>query len=488
MNESEHREFAWFEGLAMCLAAVGVQLSSEFIAGWGNFFYTPPDDTGRIVYVTALMAVLIFATGRVFDAITDPLVGMWSDRTRSRPGRWRIPPISGRRRPFIFWGSILMTITAVAFWHPPVPGTSWANCVYGTLIVCLHWGLFTVCAIPLKSLEPEIARSQRARVGLGIWVASGMITGLAISQILPGIIIDVFDPVETEGGMHSPAAIQRAALLLALISTALLQLPVWLVRERYTSGSSKPPLWNPLVQIREAMRNRPFFCYFMTFFCLNLGLLAVQRVLAHWAVLALNGDEGYVSLLMAPFMLTALLTLAAVPTLTRRIPLKWLMVVCVFIYATGLPMMYVIGRLPLPENLSAEPFLEHWMALLGTHDVVSAMKALLGAGLFAYCGVGQGLFYALLTPVMGEIVDYDELYSGKRREALYNGMWGIAIKGSQTLSIAVANFSMAFWGKSVASPWGVHYVGLIAGIFSLIGLVFALFYPVLQVTREDNTP
>jgi len=186
--------------------------------------------------------------------------------------------------------------------------------------------------------------------------------------------------------------------------------------------------------------------------------------------------------------LTALLTLAAMPSLARRIPLKWLMVSCVLFFATGLPMMYVIGRLPLPENLGPSPLLERWMALLGTHDTVSAVKALLGAVLFAYCGVGQGLFYALLTPVMGEIVDYDELRSGKRREALYNGMWGIAIKGSQTLSIAVANLSMAFWGKSVASPWGVHYVGLIAGIFGLIGMIFALFYPVLHVTREHDRP
>ena len=488
-DSASRKEFSWIEGLAICLGMIGVQLTSEVIAGWGNFFYTPPEGTGRIVFVTAGMAAIIFAAGRLFDAVTDPLIGMWSDRVRTQPGKRRFLRLAGRRRPFMFWGSVLMTITGIAFWYPPVPGTSWANCAYGTLIVCLHWGLFTICVVPLKSLEPEIARSQQARVRLGIWVGIGMITGLAVSQILPGIVIDALDPVEAGEGQHSPEAFQRAAMLFAFAALVLLQLPVWLVRERYETPQEKPPRVQLLGQLAGAFWNRPFFCYFMTFFSFSIGVLAVQRVVGHWAVLGLGGDEGYVSLLMAPFILTAYCSLALVPLITRRLEIKWLMCLCPIIYATGLPLMYFIARAEVDPSVLPAWLMDRWMPLLGTDDPVSAVKTLMGAGLFAYCGIAQGVFYAILTPLMGQIIDFDARRTGKRREALYSGLHGVAFKGSQTLSIVVANLSMAYWGKSVESPWGVYYVGLIAGVFGLVGLAFALAYPILPGGSEgDDAP
>ena len=127
MAQRTHKEFAWFEGLALCLAAVATQLSSEVMNQWGLYFYSPSEGVGRTVYVTISLVWLIFFIGTLWDAVTDPVIGGWSDRVRTRAGLFRFLCPSGRRRPFIFWGSILMTFTAVAFWYPPVDGTAAAR-------------------------------------------------------------------------------------------------------------------------------------------------------------------------------------------------------------------------------------------------------------------------------------------------------------------------------------------------------------------------
>ncbi|HEO70247.1 MAG TPA: hypothetical protein ENN80_03225, partial [Candidatus Hydrogenedentes bacterium] len=192
------REYKWTEGLAICLGMIGVQLATQVIAQWGPYFYSPSQGIGRTVYVNIALVGVLFFIGTVWDAITDPLVGIWSDRTRTRPGRLRLLPIRGRRRPFIFWGSIGLVVTSIAFWYPPIDATSKLNFAYGAVLLCLHWGVFTITVVPLTSLGPEIARSESARVNLGVWTAVGMICGLAMAIVLPGILIVQFDPARVD--------------------------------------------------------------------------------------------------------------------------------------------------------------------------------------------------------------------------------------------------------------------------------------------------
>lgn len=649
MGDAPRREFSFVEGAAICLAMIGIQLSSEVINQWGTYFYSPSVGVGRTVYVVVGLVGYIFIAGTVWDAMTGPIVGLWSDKTRTKPGWLRIVPIYGRRRPFIFWGSILMTFTAIAFWFPPVEGTSTANFVYGAAMLCLHWTMFGMALVPLNSLPMEIARSEAERVRLGTFIAIGMIVGLAMAVVLPGELITRLDPARIEEslavtlppdatseaadavaaalvprdapaapgdigraaeatgrptiafkgtligalrqahGMHGmrlalpddlrerctieetrfataavftgdaargrdaalvlgdmrrrlPALLHGAplpedappdlntfidenlelapraggfaiifyrdllgalafagmadlaaaqfpeaqrdavallhiegsfsaqgyrilAVVLALLSLLFLQLPVWLVRERYDSEAAPREDAAFLAGLKDVVRNRPFVVYFVAFFLFTMGFLAAQRVLPYWAELGLGGDEGTVTRLMLPFIVTALLSYAVIPALAARLHIKWMMFLAFLIIATGLPGMYLIARL----------------------DIGLGTKVALGAALFGYCGIGQGIMYVMTIPMMGEIIDYDERRSGRRREALYNGLSGVAWKSAMAGSIFLATQSMNLWGNSVRRFDGVLLVGPIAGLLALLGLVAILFYPRLN-KRDDAGP
>ncbi len=198
---SPDREFSWVEGLAICLAMIGVQLCSEVINQWGLYFYSPSGGVGRTIYVSVGLVGIIFICGTIVDAAGSPLIGMLSDKTPTRPGRLRLVPIPGRRLPYIFWGSLLMIVTMIGFWFPPVEGTSVLNLVYGTVLLCAHWVLFSLAVVPLNALGPEIARSERARVAIGTWTAVGLILGLALANALPGVLIAKLDPGRVEGSL-----------------------------------------------------------------------------------------------------------------------------------------------------------------------------------------------------------------------------------------------------------------------------------------------
>ncbi|MCX5768999.1 MAG: MFS transporter [Candidatus Hydrogenedentes bacterium] len=188
----------------------------------------------------------------------------------------------------------------------------------------------------------------------------------------------------------------------------------------------------------------------------------MQRVLPHWVRLGLNGSPKMVSVLMAPFIVMALVALSFMPALSKRVPIKWLFFTSLTIMAIGLPFMYPIAVMNVSTNA----------------------KIAMTVVLFSFCGIGQGMLYVLLTPLIGQIIDRDEAKTGERREAAYQALHGLNWKASQALAVLVAAQSMRLLGNSVERPWGVFLLGPLAGGFGLIGMVICWTYPVVRRKRR----
>ncbi len=476
MSDRATAEFTRREGLAFLVAMIGVQLSSELFAQWGTYFYSPSEGGGRVVYVSIATVALIFMAGRAFDVISDPAIGLWSDR--SAVGRRRRFAPAGRRRPFVFWGSILMTATGIAFWYPPVSGLSSLNLVWGTALMSLHWIFYTLAYIPLLALAPEIARSRSARVQLGTWIAVGMTLGLAAAVILPGALISLLDPARQAaagGGVsYSPVGYQRVAWLFALASLFCFQFLVWTVREREdqetrtagTSVSATPSMRD----LSEPLRQSTFRLYLAIFGFFYLGVLAMQRAAPYWAELGLGGDESTLTVLGIPYMATCLLAVLMFPMLAKRIDLKWLTVTSLVLVAVGLPLMYSIAVAPVANDT----------------------KLQLAVAVYLVKGVGLGFIYVLQTPLLGHVIDLDAECrpdGARRREGSFNALHAVMVKSVQILSIALATSLMAWLGNSAERPLGVFLVGPVGGLFCLVGILLALRYPRLgRATTERNGP
>jgi len=466
MEATTEKEFTKLEGFAFLVAMIGVQLASELFAQWGTYFYSPSGETGRIVYVSISVVAYIFMLGRIMDLATDPIIGLASDRSSFGGGRFRIPRIRGRRRPFIFWGSILMTFTGVAFWYPPVAEASVVNFIYGALLMSLHWVMYTLAYIPLLALAPEIARSHDARVKLGTWIAVGMVLGLVASALAPGILIDLLDPARsstTEDGqtVYSPVGYQRVAWIFAFITLACFQFFVWVVRERENErpSSKATPAWR---EMARAFEEPLFRKYFVIFFLFYMGLLANQRAIPFWVELGLQGNEATLSVLGIPFMITALLGALGCLWLCKRFEMKWLVVFALGTMAIGMPFMYVIAK------MEADP----------------SLKLILGSVVYGTKGIGLGMMYVLVTPLLGEIIDKSAEAFGERREAVFNAMHAVMVKAAQTLSILIAVTLMDRYGNSVSQPDGVFFVAPVSSLFCFVAMIFAARYPVVRSIHD----
>jgi Na+/melibiose symporter-like transporter len=112
------------------------------------FFYS------QVVGLDAWLAGIALTIGRLWDAISDPLMGAISDRTRSR---W------GRRRPYIVLGALPLALSYVALWVPPIGWSQGGLFVYLVATDIVFNTLVTVVVIPYTSLGAELTTDYHER-------------------------------------------------------------------------------------------------------------------------------------------------------------------------------------------------------------------------------------------------------------------------------------------------------------------------------------
>ena len=89
--------------------ALGASVLLQTILLWLVYFYAPPAGQGVALLPPTLVGFAL-AAGRVVNALSNPPVAYWSDRSRSR---W------GRRRPFITIGAPGLALCFALLWFPP---------------------------------------------------------------------------------------------------------------------------------------------------------------------------------------------------------------------------------------------------------------------------------------------------------------------------------------------------------------------------------
>lgn len=118
------------------------------------------------------MVGTILLVSRISDAITDPIVGSWSDRTRTR---W------GRRKPWILAGLPLLMLSVMMVFAPPGKVTP----LYAAVWLSLIFLAFTLVDLPYKAWGADLSRDYHGRNRVASWREGfGMVSGLLALVII----------------------------------------------------------------------------------------------------------------------------------------------------------------------------------------------------------------------------------------------------------------------------------------------------------------
>lgn len=382
------------------------------------YVYLPTFYADEIGLGLAVVGAVLFAT-RLLDAVTDPLIGMLSDRHATR---------YGRRRPWLVLACPLLMLATVMLFVPggtvgPVYLLIWTTLAYVAWTMMLlpyaAWGAELVDGYHERS---SVTGAREAFVVLGILTAAGL-------PVLLGL------DAEAEAGR----VLEAIAWMMMLLLPSLLVVLLILVPER------SPPTERTLGFAegwRLALRNKPF-CRLIAAYLLNgiaNGLPATLFLLFVAHVLERSDLSGALLLL---YFLAGIVGIPFWLRLSRKI---------------GKHRAWAIAMIWASIAFAAVP-------LLGPGDVGWFV---LICGL---SGLALGADLALPPSIQADVVDLDWLESGQRRTGLFFALWSMTTKLSLALAVGIA-FPMleliGFDARGDNSPDALFGLAALYGLFPVV--------------------
>jgi len=417
---------------------------------WLIFFYAPPADADNAERVPILLLGGLLAAGRTIEALDDPLIGWWSDRTRSR---W------GRRIPFVVLATPFYALFAVLIWMPPVADESLANALYFFIILQSFHLFSTLSGGPFESLLPEIAVTARERVSVVTWQVFFGTLGALIALVGSGIIIDV-------AGFQ---AMGLTMAVIALVSRYVALAGAW----RHVRRDVEPAQVNLFEAVRSTLRNDQFLFFLPTFILFNMAISMMTAALPFWTssillrgfperIISLEGGSAaqlqllgleigvgrgtIVGLMTGSAIVVVLLSLPLVYRMALRRGKAWVYSSAMLMAGVYLPFMAFMGYVPGINELS---------------------QALL---FVAVMGVPMAAVFTFPNAIQADIIDYDAIHTGLRREAIYYGTQATLEKIASSLFPIILALLLIL-GSTADDPLGIRLVGPVAGLVSLIGFL-----------------
>jgi glycoside/pentoside/hexuronide:cation symporter, GPH family len=407
------------------------------LRGWTLAAYAAPGiPEAMLLYCAGLVIPGFYATeiglstqaigaamviSRLFDAGMDPVVGYLSDRSAH---------LAGGRRPWLVAGAIISSI-AVAFLYVPPKGAGVAYYLGWTL--CLYFG-WTLAIIPYDAWGADISNEYMQRTRIFTFRAFAYYFGSLLFLCSP------FLGVSKEHTFNAEVLRFNAHLIAALFLVTV-PLAFWLAPR----GKTEPTraaigFWSILANVR---RNRPMLLFLVSYSISGISLGAFLALSYIFVVNYLKLPDAFPVILLS----YAIATLVSVPAwmwIIRRIGKHRAWALGVFLDALIYPFLAFLQ----PGRASFVPALI-LITASGFADAVSRVAS---------------------DAIVGDIVDYDELKTGRNRTANYYALKALVTKANVALGGGLAFLSIGFFGYEPVAPANDS-----RGVFGL--LLTLLFIP-----------
>ena len=427
-------------GLGYAVGDLGISIA-YFAFGFFFLFYLTD-----VVGMSAALAGTVILIGKLWDGVNDPLVGILSDRTRSRHGRKRV---------YLLYGAIPFGVSFVALWWLPAGVSTTVVFWLAVALVLVFATTYSLVGVPYQGLVPVMTADYDERTRLVAFTAIFSAVGTILGG---GIALVVSSQVGVESALRTMAvafgAFCAAAILVAARS-------VRNVEERSGTEITPVPLRQYLALALEPNTSTLLGHKF-------LGAIATGVLTAVLPFFALHvvGSGTAASISLAVYTIVAASLVPAWNRLTHRFDKRALILV---------------------SNVAAAAILVG-VGVLATADSLAVFvggSALLGAAMSAY---------ALIPPsLVPDLVDWYECETGERHESVFFGLWMTI----HQLGLGVAGFVLGVFldrfgyvgGADIQSAEAVRGVRLafasIPGLFLVAAALLLLRYRITRGRFEE---
>eukprot|EP00002_Diphylleia_rotans_P033038 TRINITY_DN6995_c0_g1_i3.p1 TRINITY_DN6995_c0_g1~~TRINITY_DN6995_c0_g1_i3.p1 ORF type:complete len:509 (+),score=99.91 TRINITY_DN6995_c0_g1_i3:53-1579(+) len=403
----KERELSWTVKLAYATGGFSIFLYATVKGFYFVVFLADVAEMNPIASGTILLV------GKFFDAITDPIVGQLSDCTKSS---W------GRRKPWMFWGAIPFAVFYFLLWQAPefLQDNEALKVAYYFIISVLLDAAATVVYVPYSALLTDLADSYHMRTVLTTQRQILGLLGTVVGAVGHGLTLAAFededDPIQGEKDGYFYSAIWIGMLIALpwfIVSLMVPERPV--APDQIESHESLSHFVKRFVQeVKSLMDNRTYVIIVFVYGLAVLLLSLFQSSFVFWIENVLEEEDAATYLL-----LLVTLGVAFILVLATKVSQKYGKKTAYFFFAA-------VG---LPSQAA--------LFFVGSGDLTTVLILL---PLQTFAGAISLMLPLAMLP---DVIDKDELDTGKRREGSYFSFFLMAQKVGQAVALSVVNYALA---------------------------------------------
>lgn len=362
--------------------------------------------TDVLLIAPAIMGT-IFGISRVWDAVSDPLVGYFSDRTTHR---------MGRRRLWLMIGIVPIAGTFIMVFSPPESLSGSYLVAWMAIGVIGFYSAMTVFMVPHMSLGAELTPNYHERSRLyGLRHAAytvGSIIALASMQLLIN--------AEQEGEQAVRLTAFQLSAIAGIVTAALIAYAVIKLRER--SDFQGRVNESPFGAFKDVWQNPHARLVLIVSFIEHIGS-AVIGLLTLYVAQYVVGAPQLAPLMILSYMIPSSMSVPLWVPLCRRFGKIRMWMFSMMLTGVSFGGMFLL------------PFIDDYSLRVGTIFFFAFF-----AGLAAGCGG------TLAPSVQSDIIDYDEYKTGERKEGSYFAAFNFVHKSATGVMIFITGYVLQFSG------------------------------------------
>lgn len=427
---------------------VGMLANQMFPAVLGIFMVVLVQDLG----FPGWMWGVLFFLPRIFDCFTDPIMGFISDNTKSK---W------GRRRQYVFIGAIIMGISFIAMWQLYRESGMDYNFIYFLLWSFVFYLGLTIFSVPYVAMGYEMSNDFHERTDI---MAIAQWIGQWAWVVAPWFWVIMYD----QGWFESAdVATRTLAIWVGIICMLFAMVPAIFIKSKSTvdedySTLTMKNIGGSLKEIlrgfKEAFESKPFrkLCV-ATFFIYNsfytIASFSFFIVVYH----LFNGDAGAAGIWPTLFgsvgaLITTFIVIPVVARMSKTMGKKKAFI--------------------LSQSISIIGYILLWFLFIPGKPYMFIIA-------LPFFSFGIGGLFTLMMSMTADVIDLDELNTGKRREGIFGAIYwwmvkfGFAIAGG--LSGAIMSMVGFVPGSAEFTEASITGLRMFFSGFPILGTLVAIY-------------
>ncbi|HAI76217.1 MAG TPA: hypothetical protein DCM08_08205 [Microscillaceae bacterium] len=420
------------------------------------YYYT------NVMGLSPLQAGFIFLVARVWDGITDPMMGYWANKTRSRWGKYR---------PYLLWGSLPVCLVFISCFYNIDGG----NSTKFWFALVTHVGFttaYTVISMPYTALSAELTSDSQERASVaGFRMIFATLGGLTVAALTKPLVEKFAQP--SEGYLTIASGYGLVAFLLFLACFGV-------VREKNATSTDQLQGFSLSATMQMIRQNTPFMLLCGGVICFSATLTMFLKVIQYYFEYNLSQPKKIESLALLTTLGTTVFAVPIWVAIAKYIDKRNTLI------AGGLCIILA-------------------SALLAMFDKTQLSLIFLTLVLF---GFGFGSFAFSGWAMLPDTVEFGEWKTGIRAEGVIFGLYSFAQKVALGVGVGILGLLLSAFGyqspqegqiisQTPDALAGIRFIlTVVSSLGAVAGILFIYFYPInyqnhaqmLQAIQQTKQP